>query len=326
MARISLRPLAFLLLLGVAQAAPDAGRAAPLQGVTVLGEGRFRLSAAFIASALDDLAGLSREARIVPFVKDGHPQGFKLYGLRRSSRLGALGLRNGDAVLALDGIPLSSPESALQAYERLRRVDGVTLSVERRGERMTLTWQLEGPDRVPSKSLPLPAAPLRAESVPVTFGGPVVGEWAGGVGQPTRVHVVLQQATLDAVTLPRPEGPPLELGTLALGTVTLALGPAYIPSVRSAEHLALTEARAEGGDVELGAEASGGLKLRGDGERTEASLRVVLDLDLSKRLARDAALRAAIEARPSPFLRDGRLRVECQGGAAGARCTPVLPK
>ena len=68
--------------------------------------------------------------------------GFRVFGVRRGSWSGALGLENGDTVQALDGAPIDSPDEALAAYGRLRAGERVSVTLNRRGETMQRTVQL----------------------------------------------------------------------------------------------------------------------------------------------------------------------------------------
>jgi general secretion pathway protein C len=81
---------------------------------------------------------ISRGARIVPSMKDGKPYGVKLYTIRPSSLFGRLGFQNGDTVLAINGFALNSPETALEAYSKLRAATALAIDVVRRGNAVQL--------------------------------------------------------------------------------------------------------------------------------------------------------------------------------------------
>lgn len=72
--------------------------------------------------------------RIVPHAEDGRTVGVKLYGIRRSSMLHALGIRSGDLLLSVNGFPLSSPDAAIEIYRRLRAPEAVFLELRRGDE------------------------------------------------------------------------------------------------------------------------------------------------------------------------------------------------
>ena len=108
----------------------------------------YKLDAKRLDEAVSDMTFLARQARIIPNYANGKPTGFKLFGIRRGSLYGQLGLRNGDIVTHLHGHPLTSPNTALEAYEVVRNARRVELGVDRRGERLTLVYEVVGGDRV----------------------------------------------------------------------------------------------------------------------------------------------------------------------------------
>jgi general secretion pathway protein C len=76
---------------------------------------------------------LLHSVRVVPEQVDGKVIGLRLFGIRPSSLLGTLGLRNGDRLESINGFPLGDPEKALEAYARLRTAPHLRLSLQRAG-------------------------------------------------------------------------------------------------------------------------------------------------------------------------------------------------
>lgn len=119
---------------GAADTAAEALASRLAAGVKKLSETRYRMS----KSLLDELAGnpavLSRGARLVPSVKNGQPNGFKLYAIRPTSILATLGFMNGDTLTRINGHDLSSPEKALEVYSELRKATMIKIEIVRRGK------------------------------------------------------------------------------------------------------------------------------------------------------------------------------------------------
>src|SRR5262249_9733031 len=59
-------------------------------------------------------------ASVVPPIKDGTPNGFKLYAIRPNSIFGKIGLQNGDTIKAINGNEMTTPDAALALYSKLR--------------------------------------------------------------------------------------------------------------------------------------------------------------------------------------------------------------
>jgi general secretion pathway protein C len=72
--------------------------------------------------------------------------GVSLYGVRRDSLLAQAGIENGDVVHAVDGVTLSDPNVALEAYARLRQGGTARLTILRRGQPIELVYEIEGVD------------------------------------------------------------------------------------------------------------------------------------------------------------------------------------
>ena len=87
---------------------------------------------------LADLAVTSKGARIVPSMKNGQPNGMKLYAIRPSSVFARLNFSNGDTVHAINGHDLSSASKLLEVYSKLKGVSELTFDVTRRGKPVTL--------------------------------------------------------------------------------------------------------------------------------------------------------------------------------------------
>jgi general secretion pathway protein C len=86
---------------------------------------------------------LMKQARVVPKPpRDGRPQGFKLYGIRRGSLPKAVGLENGDLVRSVNGKALGSLDDTMAILSKLGDEDTFTLELERRGTPLTLTLEV----------------------------------------------------------------------------------------------------------------------------------------------------------------------------------------
>lgn len=95
-----------------------------------------------VEKMLSNTAMLATAARFVPSIKDGKANGFKLYAIRPNSIFGKIGLQNGDTVKAINGMDMSTPDKALELYTKLRNASHLSVSVERRGETVTMDYAI----------------------------------------------------------------------------------------------------------------------------------------------------------------------------------------
>ena len=100
------------------------------------------LPRATVEALLADPAKASKGARIVPAVRNGAPDGFKLYSIRPGSVEARLGLQNGDTIHAINGLQLTTADSALVVYPQLRHASHLDVSIERRGVPMMISIQI----------------------------------------------------------------------------------------------------------------------------------------------------------------------------------------
>lgn len=93
-----------------------------------------------IDDAVENQTTMMRSARFVPDQHDGKIVGIRVFGIRPGSLLGVLGFRNGDRIERVAGVPISSPDRALEAYVKIREADRVEVDVVRRGRPVRLTY------------------------------------------------------------------------------------------------------------------------------------------------------------------------------------------
>jgi len=105
-------------------------------------ESEYNVDRSLVDRLLENQASLMRSARILPHEENGTVVGFKIYGVRRNSLLGKIGLQNGDIIHTINSFDMTSPDKALEAYARLRNADHLTVSVTRRGQRLNMDYNI----------------------------------------------------------------------------------------------------------------------------------------------------------------------------------------
>lgn len=85
-----------------------------------------------------------RTARVVPSQRDGKVQGFKIYGIRPGSPAKALNLRNGDMLVSVNDVALTSVDAATKAWNDVVAHGGpVRVVILRKGKTMSLSLTVE---------------------------------------------------------------------------------------------------------------------------------------------------------------------------------------
>jgi hypothetical protein len=102
----------------------------------------YEVKRALIDRVLDSPMEIAASTRMVPAMKNGRPEGFKLYAIRPGSLFSRLGFMNGDTVKTFGGHALTSADAALEAYTKLRGATRVEVGLGRRGADVTLTFTI----------------------------------------------------------------------------------------------------------------------------------------------------------------------------------------
>jgi len=125
------------------RAARDELLAAVESGVRKIDDSTYEVDRAVVEKVLSNPTAVSRGARIVPSVKDGKPNGFKLYAIKPSSVYAKIGLSNGDTLHAVNGFELNTMDKALEVYTKVRESSSLSVSITRRGKPMTLNYTIK---------------------------------------------------------------------------------------------------------------------------------------------------------------------------------------
>lgn len=123
--------------------APAAGGDAFAKGVKKTGPYDFQIDRGMLEENLQDLSKLGMQARIVPNYEDGKYHGFRMVGIRPDSLYKAIGMESGDLVKRVNGRDIDTPNKAIELFEQLRSSPTISLDVERRGQKITMTYQIK---------------------------------------------------------------------------------------------------------------------------------------------------------------------------------------
>lgn len=122
---------------------PDGEFAAAVDaGVKKIDDTHYEIDRALVDKALGDPTIVARAARIVPSIKDGKPNGFKLYAIRPNSVFAKLGLQNGDTLHAINGFDMTSPDKALEVYTKVKSASNLSINVTRRGKPQQMEYTI----------------------------------------------------------------------------------------------------------------------------------------------------------------------------------------
>jgi general secretion pathway protein C len=121
----------------------DDMQAAVDTGIKKIDDSNYEIDKGLIEKVLLNPMAVAKGARVVPSMKNGKPDGFKLYAIRPTSAFAKLGLSNGDTLQSINGFELTSADKALEVYTKLREATSLEVEVTRRGKPVTLKYSIK---------------------------------------------------------------------------------------------------------------------------------------------------------------------------------------
>lgn len=104
--------------------------------VLVASEGPREPAPPAVEVPMESLEELAKQARAFPHRGPDGVDGYRLSAIRKGSLAEQLGLRNADIVHAVNGLPITSPAEAMQAFQELQDETELTAEITRRGQRV----------------------------------------------------------------------------------------------------------------------------------------------------------------------------------------------
>jgi general secretion pathway protein C len=117
------------------------GDSAIAKGIHRVSANEFQIDRSVVDKILETQAELMK-VRVVPEQEKGKLVGVRLYGVKPGSLLEAVGFEDGDRLESVNGLDISSPESALTAYAQLRVADRLIVKITRQGNATEIDYDI----------------------------------------------------------------------------------------------------------------------------------------------------------------------------------------
>jgi len=101
------------------------------------------IDASLIQYLVENKHMLMQSGRVLPNVEGDQINGFKVYGIRKTSLWGKLGIHNGDVITSVNGSPMDGPDKAYDAFATLGGSNLMTVEVMRHGKPETFTFNIK---------------------------------------------------------------------------------------------------------------------------------------------------------------------------------------
>ena len=129
--------------------ASSAGGNAGTSGTVVAGApiaqvaaGSYVIDQKAINAALDNIGQAMSDARLLPSMKDGKVEGFRVSEVKPAGVFGMVGIKNGDVLLRINDFAIDSPEKAVQSLAALKGQTRLKLDLVRDGQPATFNYDI----------------------------------------------------------------------------------------------------------------------------------------------------------------------------------------
>ena len=123
---------------------PDADLLAEMdKSIKKVDDTHYEIDRGLVEKVMADPNLVARSARIVPSIKDGKANGFKVYAIRPNSAFAKLGLQNGDTMQMVNGFEVTGFDKALEVLSKIRGSSNLSVQILRRGQPVTMEYTIK---------------------------------------------------------------------------------------------------------------------------------------------------------------------------------------
>lgn len=123
---------------------PSSSAFAPGQSadVRMTAPNRYEIDKRQFDQQISNIGPLLTQARVVPNLMEGKISGYRIFSIVPDSLYSKIGLRDGDIIQSVNGMELSTPESALQLFQKLKNENRFQIDLVRDGAKQSLSYSV----------------------------------------------------------------------------------------------------------------------------------------------------------------------------------------
>jgi general secretion pathway protein C len=108
----------------------------------VTAPGSYLIDQRALNAALDNIGQAMTDARLLPSMKDGKVEGFRVSEVKPAGIFGMVGIKNGDTLMRINDFNIDSPEKAIQSLASMKGQSRIKLDLMRDGQPTTLNYEI----------------------------------------------------------------------------------------------------------------------------------------------------------------------------------------
>jgi general secretion pathway protein C len=109
---------------------------------TPVGSGSYVIDQRALNASLDNIGQAMTDARLLPSMKEGKVEGFRVSEVKPAGIFGMVGIKNSDVLLRINDFPIDSPDKAIQSFVSLKGQSRIKLDLIRDGQPVTLNYDI----------------------------------------------------------------------------------------------------------------------------------------------------------------------------------------
>ncbi len=114
----------------------------PGTAVAQTGAGSFVIDQKALNATLDNIGQAMSDARLLPSMKDGKVEGFRISEVKPAGVFGMVGMKNGDVLLRINDFAIDSPEKAIQSLASLKGQTRLKLDLVRDNQPTSFNYDI----------------------------------------------------------------------------------------------------------------------------------------------------------------------------------------
>jgi general secretion pathway protein C len=87
---------------------------------------------------INNMAQMMSKVRVMPYMKDGKPEGFRVSQIKADSLFRIMGFQNGDVIRSINGVDILSADDMMKAYNSLKDNSSFSITILRNNQPRTL--------------------------------------------------------------------------------------------------------------------------------------------------------------------------------------------
>ncbi len=114
----------------------------PGSAVAQTSAGSYVIDQKALNATLDNIGQAMSDARLLPSMKEGKVEGFRISEVKPAGVFGMVGMKNGDVLLRINDFAIDSPEKAIQSMAALKGQTRLKLELLRDGQPTTFNYDI----------------------------------------------------------------------------------------------------------------------------------------------------------------------------------------